>query len=182
MLQRLQLREREIEFNSLDDPGKAPDKQGYIFDYWALASTEEEFDFNSDVPVRDMTLVAKYHKYEYSGITNTWIVDSSGSLRFRFQRYEHIFRDVPYTSSMKALFIANNRQLFIDDKLLEESQYEAEDGSLIIDLKDSCLNRLSPGTHKLSVRFKDGEVSAAFIVKERSKPSTPDYVIPKTGN
>ena len=78
------------------------------------------------------------------------------------------------------MFEENGKKIYVDNKPLSASDYE--NGSLKVFLHDKYLNTLSVGTHTLKVEFKDGTVSADFIVKERPKPSTPTYVAPKTGN
>ena len=169
------------DLNRVAYPGKAKNRNGYVFDCWVTSSSEQKFDFLNDETYPKMVLAGKYHKYVYEGIENTWVLGNSGNLGFRFVRYEHVFADKPYEGSLKALFIENGRQLFVDDVLLDQDQYIPSDGSLIITMHDSCLNKLSAGKHKLTVRFADGEVSTYFYVKERAKPITPAYIAPKTG-
>ena len=129
-----------------------------------------------------MVLAGKYHRYAYNGNEQTWILNDKGKLGFRFVRYERVFMDKLSDLDLKALFEENDKQLFINDVLLDPAYYDYREGSLIIDLKDSYLNSLSVGRYNLTVKFADGEVSAAFNVKERAKPSTDSYVMPKTGS
>ncbi len=71
--------------------------------------------------------------------------------------------------------------MLLDGELLNQEDYLYDNGSLLVFLHASCLNSLSVGEHVLTVCFPDGIVKADFYVKERPKPSTPEYIIPKTG-
>ena len=158
------------------------DKEVYYFDYWVTSSTMEKFDFENDEVQPNMTFFAKYHKYIPAGSLYTWVMDEDGNLDIRFLRYEHISKDELSDLNLREHFIASGRKAFVDGVLLNESWYDPGNGSLIISLHEDYLNTLSVGTHKLTVKFVDGEVSADFVIRERTKPSSPDYVIPKTGN
>lgn len=70
-------------------------------------------------------------------------------------------------------------QIKIDDTLVDASDYTASKGSVNISLKPSILNKLSIGEHKLTIVFKDTELTAKFtIVRESGKtnksPATGD--------
>ena len=171
------------DINHMDDPGKAPDFQNYIFDYWARKNGEEyeEFDFSKDRVVPGMRLLAVYHRYVSTINNNEWIVNGKGSLHFHFVRNEFKDGEKPSAKDLCQDFENNDRQIYVDDNLLGENQYDYKNGSLIVSLKDSYLNDLSLGTHNLRIKFTDGTVSTSFIVKERARPSTDQYVFPKTG-
>ena len=73
----------------------------------------------------------------------------------------------------------------VDDEtdVLDPSNYDKGKGSVRITLKPAYLETLSVGEHTLTAYFLDGAVSTAkFIIKERSKPVTPSYIPPKTGD
>ena len=131
----------------------------------------------SAIEVRSM-----FYRYGYSGSEQTWVLSDSGTLPLRFVRYQFMVSENPdMVRNLLEDFIANGRLAYVDGNLLSEGQYVPSTGSLIISLKDSYLNTLSVGKHTLTVKFTDGTVSADFYVKERVKPSTPDYVLPRTG-
>ena len=69
-----------------------------------------------------------------------------------------------------------------DNEFLDPSKYDKSKGSVRITLKPSYLETLSIGRHTLNAYFSDGAiVPAYFTIRERIKPTTPDYVIPMTG-
>ncbi|MBO7677005.1 MAG: hypothetical protein J6S49_05785 [Erysipelotrichaceae bacterium] len=129
-----------------------------------------------------MHLVAVYHRYVSTINNNEWIVNGSGSLHFRFVRYEFARSETESSTDLKQDFEYNDRRIFVDGDPLNEGQYDYDKGSLIVDLKDSYLNNnLSIGLHNLRVEFTDGSISSDFIVKERTRPSSDQYECPKTG-
>lgn len=66
--------------------------------------------------------------------------------------------------------------LLVDGKKAGKQKYTAVKGSLILTLKASYLNSLSPGEHPVKITFSDGgEVSTALII-------LPAPEIPKTGD
>jgi hypothetical protein len=146
------------------------------------SSSEQRFDFLNDETYPKMVLAGKYHKYEYAGNENVWVSGNTGDLYFRFVRYEHVLRDKLYEGSLNALFTENDKQLLIDDVLLDYDQFASSDGSLIISVHDPYLNKLAAGTHRLTVRFADGEAGTDLYVRERARPVTPSHVLPKTGD
>ncbi|MBR4608959.1 MAG: InlB B-repeat-containing protein, partial [Erysipelotrichaceae bacterium] len=159
-------------------PDTTPTKDGYLFGYWADASGNE-YDFNS-ILTGNIALRASFYNYRYVGPVNRWVLENTGYLLFTFKRFEYILRETESKRDLKKMFEENGKKIYVDNKPLSASDYE--NGSLKIFLHDKYLNTLSVGTHTLKVEFKDGTVSADFIVKERPKPSTPTYVAPKTGN
>ncbi|MCR5096368.1 MAG: InlB B-repeat-containing protein [Erysipelotrichaceae bacterium] len=164
------------------EPEKQPEKSGYIYDYWAKADGSP-FDFASEQASPGLTLMASYHRYASTINDNVWVLGDLGNLRFRFVRYKFMISESEDTvTNLKADFEKNEKQIFVDDNLLAENQYVYDNGSLILNLKDSYLNKLSAGRHTLRVDFTDGTAMADFTVIERIKPVTPTYIPPKTGN
>ena len=157
-----------------------PERLGLDFDFWAKASGKK-FDFESEEATPELVLMASYFRYEYAGNEQTWILNDKGDLFFRFIRYQIMISTKESDLNLKEWFEKGDKQLFVDEQLLDQKDYQYDRGSLLIYLHDSYLNSLSLGKHILTVRFPDGEVSADFFVKERTKPSTPDYVPPRTG-
>ena len=59
----------------------------------------------------------------------------------------------------------------VDGSELAPENYTSASGSTIITLKVSYLKTVSAGTHKLTVRFTDGQASTGFTVKKASSSS-----------
>ena len=59
----------------------------------------------------------------------------------------------------------------VDDSELAPENYTSASGSTIITLKASYLKTVSAGTHKLTVRYTDGQASTQFTVKKASSSS-----------
>ena len=68
--------------------------------------------------------------------------------------------------------------VYVDNELLDPSNYTSESGSTIITLKKNYIETLSTGTHTLKVLFTDGEANATFIVEKLSNnPQTGDNIV-----
>ena len=111
-----------------------------------------------------------------NGDTQTWEKESKKSLDYVFHRSEN-------DSETFSLF----EGIQIDDKNVSADNYDAASGSLILKLKDSYLETLAEGTHKLTVLFKDGSVSVKFLIKPAPTPTpspnpNPDPGVPPTGD
>ena len=52
----------------------------------------------------------------------------------------------------------------VDGAVIDSSNYETEEGSIILSLKKDYLNTLAPGNHTLEVETRDGRVETAFTV------------------
>ena len=52
----------------------------------------------------------------------------------------------------------------VDGAVIDSSNYETEEGSIILSLKKNYLNTLAPGNHTLEVETRDGRVETAFTV------------------
>ena len=101
---------------------------------------------------KNTTVEIKYKKIVYyviEGANQTYTVSKSKELRIRI--------NADYT-----LF---DNKVYIDGKLVDKDNYTSESGSTIITLKQSYLETLNVGEHKLKVAFKDGaEVETKFEV------------------
>lgn len=65
--------------------------------------------------------------------------------------------------------------LKVDGKEVDKKHYDAKSGSTIITLKESYLEKLSAGTHTITVVYTDGETSGTFQIKTSSDvPATGD--------
>ena len=52
----------------------------------------------------------------------------------------------------------------VDGKTVDKNDYEAKEGSVIIDLKPTYLETLSVGEHTLNDVFEDGNVETTFTI------------------
>lgn len=52
----------------------------------------------------------------------------------------------------------------VDGAVIDSSNYETEEGSIILNLKRNYLNTLAPGNHTLEVETRDGRVETTFTV------------------
>ncbi len=60
----------------------------------------------------------------------------------------------------------------VDNNIVDAQYYAAESGSTIITLKNEFLDKLSVGTHSLTVMYTDGEATGSFTIK--AEPSSSD--------
>ena len=69
----------------------------------------------------------------------------------------------------------------VDGKPVDKKDYEAKQGSVIINLKPTYLETLSVGEHKLNVVFEDGNVETVFsIIRTETKKTAEN--LPQTGD
>ena len=134
---------------------------------------------------------ANWQEIKYDDVTGTSVehvrgVDGDGKFTFKRNNKddEKVIVDGVIVSRTYANFVAADRVVKVDGKQLNEKQFEAHSGSLIIVLKKDYLDSLSIGEHKLSVDFLDGgrlfTVTTKFYI--RMKPAdTNSHVIPTTG-
>ncbi len=141
-----------------------PTESGFIFEGWYTdAELTSKFDFKTAITA-NTTLNAKWKAQPVytseNGDTQTWEKESKKSLDYVFHRSEN-------DSETFSLF----EGIQIDDKNVSADNYDAASGSLILKLKDSYLETLAEGTHKLTVLFKDGSVSVKFLIKLAPTPT-----------
>ena len=91
----------------------------------------------------------------------TWEKGSSDNLQFIFTR-----------SSDDETTFSHFQGIKIDDFLVDESYYTAEEGSVIITVKPEYLTMLSVGTHVLTAMFDDGDgATCNFTITQQSSPT-----------
>ena len=67
----------------------------------------------------------------------------------------------------------------VDNQIVSPEHYLAAPGSVVIDIKTSYMNQLTPGNHTIRAVFTDGYADASFTVTaEKEKPAADS---PKTG-
>ena len=76
------------------------------------------------------------------------------------------------------------RGIYVDGKLVDESNYTLKSGSTILTLKSSYLDTLSAGNHTLKSQYKDGLFAdTTFTVKDKIAPVNPEEPkSPQTGD
>ena len=61
-------------------------------------------------------------------------------------------------------------KVYVDDKLIDSTNYDSKTGSTVATLKDEYLKTLSVGEHTLKVAFSDnGEAITKFTIKEKQQ-------------
>lgn len=71
----------------------------------------------------------------------------------------------------------NGGKVYVDDVLVDPSNYTSESGSTIITLKKAFVDKLSVGEHTLRVEFTDGEATTMFTIAKLAGEENP-----KTGD
>ena len=71
----------------------------------------------------------------------------------------------------------NGGKVYVDDVLVDPSNYTSESGSTIITLKKEFVDKLSAGDHTLRVEFTDGEATTMFTIAKLASEENP-----KTGD
>ena len=71
----------------------------------------------------------------------------------------------------------NGGKVYVDDVLVDPSNYTSESGSTIITLKKAFVDKLSVGDHTLRVEFTDGEATTMFTIAKLASEENP-----KTGD
>ncbi|MCH4153689.1 MAG: chitobiase/beta-hexosaminidase C-terminal domain-containing protein, partial [Mageeibacillus sp.] len=62
--------------------------------------------------------------------------------------------------------------IYVDDKLVNASNYTLKSGSTILTFNATYLNTLSVGTHKVKFQYSDGSVETTFVINEASTQDT----------
>ena len=99
-------------------------------------------------------------EYEFTeGANQTYTIDESKDATFRIDADYSLFTN----------------KVYVDDKLIDSTNYDSKTGSTVITLKDEYLKTLSVGEHTLKVAFSDnGEAITKFTIKEKTKNETPE--------
>ena len=159
-----------------------PVRQGFDFLGWTGSNGENpQLEVTvSKGTTGELIFNANWQEIEYDDVTGSTVehvrgVD--GDEKFTFKR--NIRDEKTYAN-----FVAADRVVKVDGNKLNEKQFEAHSGSLIIVLKKDYLDSLTIGEHLLSVDFLDGDrlftVTTKFYI--RMKPADTDsHVIPTTG-
>ena len=171
---------------TVSEGGKAtkpadPTKDGHTFDGWyADATFSAAFDFNQPITA-NATVYAKFTKNSvmppatitYSvtgGADTTWTKGSNAGVTITVKRSEADDTCFSHFTGVE-----------IDGVALAAGDYEAVSGSTVVTLKASALQKLSNGSHTVTVKFDDGKASTGLTVKAASG-STDKPTSPQTGD
>lgn len=156
-----------------------PTETGWTFGGWYKeAVCTNAFDFSTPITA-DITLYAKWTEESItpgvitytvvSGGDSTWIKDSTSTITITVKRSEADDTCFSHFTGVQ-----------IDGTALAASDYEAKAGSTLITLKAATLQKLSTGSHTVTVIFDDGKAETSVTVKAATSPE--DSKSPKTGD
>ena len=108
----------------------------------------------------------KYSEYKFiEGENQIYVINKNGIMRFRIDADYSLFE--------------NGGKVYIDDVLVDSSNYTSESGSTIITFKKSFADKLTKGEHTLKVVFNDGGAAVTkFIINANliENPNTGDNI------
>ena len=122
------------------------------YDYYTRCTYEFTFQY-----VKEEVSPKEYEFTE--GANQTYTIDESKDATFRIDADYSLFTN----------------KVYVDDKLIDSTNYDSKTGSTVITLKDEYLKTLSVGEHTLKVAFSDnGEAITKFTIKEKQQNETPE--------
>lgn len=116
-------------------------------DYYTRCTYEFTFQY-----VKEEVSPKEYKFTE--GANQTYTIDESKNATFRIDADYSLFTN----------------KVYVDNKLVDSTNYDSKSGSTVITLKDEYLKTLSVGEHTLKVAFSDnGEAITKFTIKEKQQ-------------
>ena len=120
------------------------------FDYYTRCTYEFTFQY-----VKEEVSPKEYNFTE--GANQTYTIDESKNATFKIDADYSLFTN----------------KVYVDNKLVDSTNYDSKSGSTVITLKDVYLKTLSVGEHILKVAFSDnGEAITKFTIKEKQQNET----------
>ena len=117
------------------------------YDYYTRCTYEFTFQY-----VKEEVSPKEYKFTE--GANQTYTIDESKNATFRIDADYSLFTN----------------KVYVDNKLVDSTNYDSKSGSTVITLKDEYLKTLSVGEHTLKVAFSDnGEAITKFTIKEKQQ-------------
>ena len=117
------------------------------YDYYTRCTYDFTFQY-----VKEEVSPKEYKFTE--GANQTYTIDESKNATFRIDADYSLFTN----------------KVYIDNKLVDSTNYDSKSGSTVITLKDEYLKTLSVGEHTLKVAFSDnGEAITKFTIKEKQQ-------------
>ena len=152
---------------AVDKPAD-PEKEGFTFEGWYLGETL--YDFSSPV-TEAITLKARWKDNRpvtytvVSGGNSTWTKGSGKTVTITVKR-----------DPDDSLCFGQFTGVEIDGVALTSgTDFDAKAGSTVVTLKPAALQKLSVGSHTITLQFKDGTVQTGITVKAASgAPGTGD--------
>ena len=122
------------------------------YDYYTRCTYDFTFQY-----VKEEVSPKEYKFTE--GANQTYTIDESKNATFRIDADYSLFTN----------------KVYVDNKLVDSTNYDSKSGSTVITLKDEYLKTLSVGEHTLKVAFSDnGEATTKFTIKEKQQNETPE--------
>ena len=120
------------------------------YDYYTRCKYEFTFQYVKEE--------AESKEYKFiEGTNQTYTIDESKNATFRIDADYSLFTN----------------KVYVDNKLVDSTNYDSKSGSTVITLKDEYLKTLSVGEHTLKVAFSDnGEAITKFTIKEKQQNET----------
>ena len=120
-----------------------------ITEHLNYSTNEYEFTFkyvNEEVEQKEYKVI--------EGANQTYTINESKNATFRIDADYSLFTN----------------KVYVDNKLVDSTNYDSKSGSTVITLKDAYLKTLSVGEHTLKVAFSDnGEAITKFTIKEKQQ-------------
>lgn len=108
----------------------------------------------------EVVVVVEKNVYEViEGANQKYTITKNNEARFRI--------DADYIK------FENGGKVYVDDVLVDPSNYTSESGSTIITLKKEFVDKLSAGDHTLRVEFTDGEATTMFTIAKVTSEENP---------
>ncbi len=121
-------------------------------DYYTRCTYEFTFQY-----VKEEVSPKEYKFTE--GANQTYTIDESKNATFKIDADYSLFTN----------------KVYVDNKLVDSTNYDSKSGSTVITLKDEYLKTLFVGEHTLKVAFSDnGEAITKFTIKEKQQNETPE--------
>lgn len=141
------------------EPDDDPTRKGYTFDCWCADKDGKiVFDFNTPI-TKNTTIYAKWNQ-----IAKYTVVSGGGSIYGRASGKE--LQLVVKRNPKDAECFKHFTSVEIDGgTLIRDTDYTAESGSTIINLKPSVLGKLNSGRHVITINFDDGKATTGLTVK-----------------
>ena len=117
------------------------------YDYYTRCTYDFTFQY-----VKEEVSPKEYKFTE--GANQTYTIDESKNATFRIDADYSLFTN----------------KVYVDNKLVDSTNYDSKSGSTVITLKDEYLKTLSVGEHTLKVAFSDNrEAITKFTIKEKQQ-------------
>ena len=114
----------------------------------------------------EIVVVAQKNVYEITeGANQKYIISKNNDAMFKINADYSKFE--------------NSGKVYVDDVLVDKSNYTSTSGSTIITLKKEYIDTLAVGVHTLKVEFNDGEATTTVTLanlKEETNPKTGDNI------